>query len=57
MSCIFTGLVVGGTFVDDNISVVYKVDKFSEYVGQGSYPSNKLAFPKAVKSTFDGIGN
>jgi len=51
----FTGLVVGGTFNDSNISEVYKIDKYSEYVGVGAYPDNAQAFPKAVAATFDGI--
>jgi len=51
----FTGLVVGGEFVENDISEVYKVDKYSEYVGEGDYPDNEKAFPNAVKYTFDGI--
>jgi len=51
----FTGLVVGGKFDSRNISEVYKIDDFSEYVGSGEYPDNEIAFPKAVASTFDGI--
>jgi len=30
-------------------------DCCSEYVGAGEYPDNTLAFPKAVRTTFDGI--
>jgi hypothetical protein len=51
----FTGLVVGGKFLDMHISQVYKEDNYSEYVGAGEYPDNEKAFPKAVASTFDGI--
>eukprot|EP01083_Nonionella_stella_P217843 781757_1 len=51
----FTGLVVGGTYVANHNSVVYQIDACSEYVGQGEYPKNREAFPKAVASTFDGI--
>eukprot|EP01084_Bolivina_argentea_P139977 246198_1 len=51
----FTGLVVGGVYVESHVSVAYKIDKYSEYVGQGEYPRNKEAFPKAVGTTFDGI--
>eukprot|EP01083_Nonionella_stella_P303915 1053878_1 len=45
----FTGGVVGQE------SVAYKIDAYSEYVGQGEYPKNREAFPKAVANTFDGI--
>jgi hypothetical protein len=51
----FTGLVMGGYFVDNNISKIYKTDAYSEYVGSGFYPKNTVAFPKSVKNTFDGI--
>lgn len=51
----FSGLVMGGEYVDQNISKIYKVDAFSEYVGSGDYPSNQRAFPKSVATTFDGI--
>jgi len=54
-SSYFTGLVVGGTYLAGHVSVVYKIDDYSEYVGQGEYPKNDGAFPKAVASTFDGI--
>ena len=50
----FTGGFFGGRCVRD-LSVPYKIDQYSEYVGQGLYPQNKDAFPKAVKTTFDGI--
>ena len=30
-------------------------DQYGEYVGEGEYPSNPAAFPKAVAATFDGI--
>jgi hypothetical protein len=51
----FTGLLAGGTYVGNNISEIFKVDGDSEYVGQGSYPSNTSAFPKSVASSFDGL--
>jgi hypothetical protein len=51
----FTGLVVGGQFLDTHISQVYKEDQYSEYVGAGEYPDNEKTFPKAVATTFDGI--
>jgi hypothetical protein len=51
----FSGLIMGGEFVEANISKIYKVDAYSEYVGSGNYKSNERAFPKAVATTFDGI--
>ena len=36
-------------------SKIYTVDQYSELVGAGEYTDNKTAFPKAVKTTFDGI--
>jgi len=51
---------VSGIFISDvpvkkTASGIYQVDQFSEYVGEGAYPDNATAFPKAVASTFDGI--
>jgi hypothetical protein len=46
---------MGGIKNPMNISEIYKEDEWSEYVGEGEYPDNTLAFPKAVQSTFDGI--
>jgi hypothetical protein len=51
----FTGLMMGGSPVSNNISKVYVEDNSSEYVGSGFYPNNLVAFPKAVNTTFDGI--
>jgi len=51
----FTGGIMGGRFEQIGISKVYKVDHMSEYVGEGEYPDNRRAFPKAVATTFDGI--
>ncbi len=51
----FTGLLVGGYFKDQYVSKIYQVDRYSEYVGEGDYPSNNSAFPRAVAATFDGI--
>lgn len=51
----FSGLVMGGEYEAHNISKIYSVDINSEYVGEGSYPDNSKAFPKAVASSFDGI--
>lgn len=36
-------------------SEIYVVDKYSEYVGEGEYSNNNLTFPKAVRTSFDGI--
>ena len=51
----FSGAFMGANYKSNFISEIYKVDDYSEYVGSGFYPSNELAFPKAVNSTFDGI--
>eukprot|EP01083_Nonionella_stella_P243322 847973_1 len=51
----FSGKLMGDKFQEGHVSVAYKVDKYSEYVGAGAYPKNSKAFPKAVASTFDGI--
>ncbi len=51
----FSGGLIGGYFQSNGVSEVYEEDDFSEYVGAGAYPDNTKAFPKAVKSTFDGI--
>jgi len=51
----FSGLFMGGEYEENYISKIYQVDNFSEYVGEGNYPSNKMAFPNSVASTFDGI--
>ena len=51
----FSGLLISDEFTDSHISVIYKVDAFSEYVGAGKYPDNNKAFPKSVATTFDGI--
>lgn len=50
----FTGGIVGDA-KKKGVSVVYQIDRNSEYVGEGEYPDNTKAFPKAVASTFDGI--
>jgi hypothetical protein len=48
---------VGDKIIENNVSIIYEVDEASEYVGEGSYPKNKVAFPKAGGdgNTFDGI--
>eukprot|EP01084_Bolivina_argentea_P058150 106182_1 len=51
----FSGLLVGGTFKNCFVSIAYKKDNYSDYVGAGSYPYNYNAFPSAVHATFDGI--
>jgi hypothetical protein len=51
----FSGLFMGGDFLENHISKIYQADYASEYVGSGEYKSNKKAFPKAVARTFDGI--
>lgn len=51
----FSGLLMGGSYESGNISKIYVEDDFSEYVGSGYYNDNNIAFPKSVKTTFDGI--
>jgi len=51
----FAGTLVSDEYVEGHISEIYKVDKYSEYVGEGEYPDNVVAFPKAVATSFDGI--
>ncbi len=51
----FSGTLLSDNFINGHISTIYKADAYGEYVGAGSYPSNKAAFPKAVARTFDGI--
>lgn len=51
----FSGLLMGGKYIANFVSKIYKVDNYSEYVGEGEYPDNAKAFPKAVFHTFDGI--
>lgn len=51
----FSGLLISDEFLENHISLIYQVDPYSEYVGCGQYPKNTKAFPKSVKTTFDGI--
>jgi hypothetical protein len=52
----FSGGVIAGTSnLTVGISQIYKLDIMSEYVGEGQYPDNTKAFPKAVSTSFDGI--
>ena len=48
---------LGDEVVPNWVSEIYKLDDLSEYVGEGIYPDNTLAFPKsgAGSHTFDGI--
>ena len=51
----FSGTLLSDYVVPGHISMIFKPDKYGEYVGAGMYPSNKAAFPNAVKYTFDAI--
>ena len=51
----FSGTLLSDVAVAGHISKIYSPDKFGEYVGNGDYPNNALAFPNAVKYTFDAI--
>ena len=51
----FSGTLLSDVAITGHISKIYSPDKYGEYVGNGDYPSNSLAFPNAVKYTFDAI--
>lgn len=51
----FSGLLMTDNYKSRYHTEIYQLDEFSEYVGEGEYPRSILAFPKAHKSTFDGI--
>lgn len=51
----FSGTLLADFYIDGHISTIFKPDKYGEYVGEGEYPSNKVAFPNAVAHTFDAI--
>jgi len=51
----FSGTLLSDSPIVGHISKIYTPDKYGEYVGEGEYPNNNTAFPKAVKYTFDGI--
>ncbi len=51
----FSGTLLSDVYVDSHISLIYKPDKFGEYVGEGEYSNNTVAFPNAVNTTFDAI--
>ncbi len=50
-----TDLVVGDQYVENHISEIYKIDAYSDYVGEGKYNNCKTAFPNAAEGTFDGL--
>mgnify|MGYP001294700546 CR=1 FL=1 len=51
----FTGLIVADISIVNNISKVFTLDENSEWVGEGKYADNSIAFPNSIASTFDGI--
>ena len=51
----FAGTLISDHSHPHHLSEIYTEDAFSEYVGSGFYANNTSAFPKAVKSSFDGI--
>jgi len=51
----FSGTLLADKEVKGHISKIYVPDMYGEYVGDGKYISNQLAFPKAVQYTFDAI--
>jgi len=51
----FSGTLLSDVYVEGHISKIYQPDKYGEYVGEGEYPSNSIAFPNAVAHTFDAI--
>jgi len=51
----FSGTLLSDTKVQGHISKIYEPDQYGEYVGDGRYLSNQIAFPKAVQYTFDAI--
>ena len=50
----FSGVFMGGE-IQTEVTKIYEIDRYSEFVGAGYYPDNTVAFPKAVSTTFDGI--
>lgn len=53
--CHFSGALMNDHFITGWTSEVYVEDAYSEYVGAGLYSLNRVAFPKATATTFDGI--
>ena len=51
----FAGTFLSDEEEDGNISIIYQIDKYSEYVGEGKYPRAQTAFPKADATSFDAI--
>ncbi|MBN2891938.1 MAG: hypothetical protein JXL97_08735 [Bacteroidales bacterium] len=51
----FSGTLLSDVYIEQHISLIYSPDKYGEYVGEGEYPSNNIAFPNAVDRTFDAI--
>ncbi len=51
----FSGTLLSDVYIEGHISKIYQPDEYGEYVGEGEYPSNKIAFPNAVAHTFDAI--
>jgi len=51
----FSGTLLSDNYIEGHISTIYKPDEYGEYVGEGEYPSNAVAFPNAVSHTFDAI--
>jgi len=51
----FSGALMHDTYVHGHVSVPFVEDMFSEYVGVGRYPDNNLAFPNAIKNSFDSV--
>ncbi len=50
-----TDLVVSDEYWESNISEIYKLDAYSDYVGAGKYDNCHTAFPNAARGTFDGL--
>lgn len=51
----FSGTLLSDTYIEGHISLIYQVDEYGEYVGEGEYPNAKVAFPNADRTTFDAI--
>jgi hypothetical protein len=51
----FTGALMNDSYEEGHNSLIFKLDKYSEYVGEGEYPRANIAFPKSHTASFDGI--
>ena len=52
----FSGGILGNYPLPDYVDVIFDSNaRASEWVGEGEYPINRLAFPNSVENTFDGI--